>query len=75
MSLERWVTLHNFYRHLEAKLDLGFVRGWVRDLYADCGRPGIDPVVSFNVRRPRARLRAEPTLYTLSGARAKETTR
>jgi hypothetical protein len=34
-----------FYRHLDATLDLEFVRGWVRDLYAERGRPSIDPVV------------------------------
>jgi transposase len=30
---------------LEAKLDLGFVREWTRELYADRGRPSLDPVV------------------------------
>src|SRR5215210_2060413 len=31
-------------------LDLGFVRDWVRDLYADRGRPAIDPVVFFKLQ-------------------------
>jgi hypothetical protein len=29
VSLDDLVPLDHFYRHLEAKLDLGFVRGWV----------------------------------------------
>ena len=47
VSLEDLVPQDNFYRHLEAKLDLGFVREWVRDVYAERGRPSIDPVVFF----------------------------
>jgi transposase len=47
VSLEDLVPPSNFYRHLEAKLDLGFVRGWVEDCYAERGRPCIDPVVFF----------------------------
>lgn len=31
-------------------LDLTFVRTWVRDLYAERGRPSIDPVVFFRLR-------------------------
>ena len=50
VSLEDLVPRHNFYRHLEAKLDLGFVRGWVQELYADRGRPSIDPVVFFKLQ-------------------------
>src|SRR4051812_7550083 len=45
VSLEDLVPPGNFYRHLEAKLDLGFVRDWARDLYAERGRPSVDPVV------------------------------
>ena len=45
VSLEDLVPPSNFYRHLEAKLDLGFVRGWVEECYAERGRPSIDPVV------------------------------
>jgi len=50
VSLEELVPQSNFYRHLEAKLDLGFVRGWVQELYADRGRPSIDPVVFFKLQ-------------------------
>ncbi len=32
-SLEDLVPVDNFYRHLEAKLDLGFVRDLVRTTY------------------------------------------
>ncbi len=49
-SLEDLVPPTNFYRHLEATLDLGFVRGWVKDHYAGRGRPGIDPVVFFKLQ-------------------------
>ena len=48
VSRDDLVPKDHFYRHLEAKLDLGFVREWVRDRYAERGRPAIDPVV-----RPR----------------------
>ncbi len=50
VSLEALVPRDNFYRHLEAKLDLGFVREWVRELYADRGRPSVDPVVFFKLQ-------------------------
>jgi transposase len=47
VSLERLVPPDNFYRQLDAALDLTFVRSWVADCYADRGRPSIDPVVFF----------------------------
>jgi len=47
VSLERLVPPDHFYRHLDAALDLSFVRDWVKDCYADRGRPSIDPVVFF----------------------------
>ncbi len=50
VSLNGLVPIHNFYRHLEAKLDLGFVREWSRELYAGRGRPSIDPVVFFTLQ-------------------------
>ena len=50
VSLEELVPRNSFYRHLEAKLDLGFVRDWTRGLYADRGRPSIDPVVFFKLQ-------------------------
>jgi len=49
VSLENLVPADNFYRHLDAKLDLSFVRAWVADLYAACGRPSIDPIVFFKL--------------------------
>jgi transposase len=50
VSLEELVPADHFYRHLERSLDLGFVRDWVRELYAERGRPGIDPVVFFKLQ-------------------------
>jgi hypothetical protein len=50
VSLEELVPTHDFYRHLEAKLDPSFVRNWVRELYADRGRPSIDPVIFFKLQ-------------------------
>ena len=47
VSLERLVPADHFYRHLDAALDLSFVRSWVAECYADRGRPSIDPVVFF----------------------------
>ena len=49
-SLEDLVPPDHFYRHLEAKLDLGFVRDLVRGAYADKGRPSIDPIVFFKLQ-------------------------
>jgi transposase len=46
-SLECLVPANHFYRHLDAALDLSFVRDWVKDCYAARGRPSIDPVVFF----------------------------
>jgi hypothetical protein len=50
VSLEDLVPPDHFYRHLEAKLNLGFVRDWARELYAERGRPSIDPVVFFKLQ-------------------------
>jgi transposase len=49
VSLDRLVSRDHFYRHLEAGLDLGFVREWVSDAYPSRGRPSIDPVVFFKL--------------------------
>jgi transposase len=50
-SLEELVPADHFYRHPVAKLDLGFVRGdWPRELYAERGRPSLDPVVFFKLQ-------------------------
>ena len=49
-SLETLVPADHFYRHLEAQLDLSFVRELVADRYAPSGRPSIDPVVFFRLQ-------------------------
>jgi transposase len=51
VSLEDLVPQGNFYRHLDATLDLSFVREWVQELYAERGRPSIDPVIYFKLQR------------------------
>lgn len=50
VCLEALVPTDNFYRQVEAKLDLTFVRDLVQRLYKPCGRPGIDPVVFFKLQ-------------------------
>jgi transposase len=41
----------NFYRQVEARLDLTFVRDLVGDRYSShMGRPSIDPVVFFKLQ-------------------------
>jgi transposase len=50
VSLDALVPADNFYRQLEAKLDLSFVRAWAEEKYADRGRPSIDPVVFFKLQ-------------------------
>ena len=50
VSLEALVPADNFYRQVEAKLDLSFTRDLVRHLYKPFGRPGIDPVVFFKLQ-------------------------
>lgn len=51
ISLEQLVPQDNFYRQVEAKLDLSFVRELVREQYASVmGRPSIDPVVFFKLQ-------------------------
>src|SRR5262249_32280315 len=50
VSLEDLVPQHHFSRHLEATLDLSFVRDWARELYAERGRSSIDPVVFFKLQ-------------------------
>lgn len=49
VSLENLVPPNHFHRHLEAKFDLGFVREWVRDLYAERGRPSMDSAIFFKL--------------------------
>src|SRR5215216_133278 len=50
VSLEDLVPRDHFYRHLEARRDLTFVREWAQELYAERGRPSIDPVVFFKLQ-------------------------
>ena len=50
LSLEDLVPEDNFYRRLEAVLDLSFVRKLVAPLYANGGRPSVDPVVFFKLQ-------------------------
>src|SRR3954452_6911719 len=50
VSLEELVPANHFYRLLEAKLDLSFVRYWARERYAERGRPSIDPVIFFKLQ-------------------------
>jgi transposase len=50
LSLEDLVPQDNFYRRLEARLELSFVRELVAPLYAGSGRPSVDPVVFFKLQ-------------------------
>ena len=50
VSLENLVPKDNFYRRLEERLDLSFVRELVRPLYASGGRSSVDPVVFFKLQ-------------------------
>jgi len=50
VSLEELVPQDHFYRHLERKLDLSFVREFVQEKYARKGRPSIDPAVFFKLQ-------------------------
>jgi transposase len=50
LSLEVLVPKDNFYRRLEERIDLSFVRELVLPLYAKGGRHSIDPVVFFKLQ-------------------------
>jgi len=50
LSLEELVPKDNFYRRLEATLDLSFVRELTKGCYACSGRPSVDPVVFFRLQ-------------------------
>ncbi len=50
VSLEEMVPKDHFYRRLEERLDLSFVRELVAPLYAGGGRPSVDPVVFFKLQ-------------------------
>jgi transposase len=49
-SLEDFVPVDHFYRHLEKSLDLSLAREFVQQTYAGGGRPSIDPVVFFKLQ-------------------------
>ena len=48
--MEDLVPNDHFYRRLEARLDLSFVRELVGPLYARGSRPSVDPVVFFKLQ-------------------------
>jgi transposase len=50
ISLEDLVPEDDFYRRLQEKLDLSFVRELVEDRYAASGRPSVDPEVFFRLQ-------------------------
>ena len=50
ISLEDLVPKDNFYRCLQQRLDLSFVRELVEDRYAASGHPSIDPEVFFRLQ-------------------------
>ena len=50
LSLEDMIPEDNFYRLLQAVLDLSFVRKLVAPLYSEGGRPSVDPVVFFKLQ-------------------------
>src|SRR5215207_9398577 len=50
LSLEDLVPQEHLYRRLQATLDLSFVRDLVGPLYANGGRPSVDPVVFFKLQ-------------------------
>src|SRR4051812_23177273 len=50
LSLEELVPMDNFYRRLEQRLDLSFVRELVADRYTTVGRHSVDPVVFFRLQ-------------------------
>ncbi len=51
ICLEDLVPVNHFYRQVETKLDLSFVRDLVKDGYAlGMGRPSIDPEVFFKLQ-------------------------
>jgi transposase len=50
LSLEDIISKDNFYRRLEATIDLSFVRDLVKECYTSSGRPSVDPVVFFRLQ-------------------------
>ena len=54
VSLDALVPKDNLYRRLDNRLDLSFVRDWMKDCYAERGRPSVDPIVFFKPLTRRA---------------------
>ncbi len=50
LSLKELFPKDNFYRRLEAMLELAFVRELVEDCYACSVRPSVDPGVFFRLQ-------------------------
>jgi transposase len=50
LSLENLAHGDNFYRCLEERLDLSFVKELVVEYYTAVGRPSIDPEVFFKLQ-------------------------
>ena len=51
INLEGLVPEEHFYRRLETKLNLSFVRDLVKPTYCpDNGRPSVDPIVFFKLQ-------------------------
>ena len=50
VCLDDLVPIDHFYRQLEQRVDLTFVRDLVRPCYASGGRPSIDPIVFFKLQ-------------------------
>ena len=69
LSLEELVPKDNFYRHLDAMLDLSFVGNLVRDCYASSGRSSVAPVCRPPIRCPRPGRRLSK--WTMPGTRAR----
>ena len=53
LSLEELVPKDNFYRRVEAAVDLSFVRDLVKGCYSFSGRPSVDPQVFFKLQLVR----------------------
>ena len=50
ICLEDLVPRDSFYRHIDTKLDLSFVRDLVKHKSSAFGRPSFDPVVFFKLQ-------------------------
>jgi transposase len=70
-SLEELIPKDNFYRRLERRLDLSFVRELVADRYAAVGRHSVDPVVFFRLQLVMffERIRSERELMKMASDR------